>query len=93
MHDGSLPDGIELQLERAVANINDELAASGLRLENIVKVTIYLLTMQDYDDMNRAYLRVMPDVLPARTCIAVSELPFGARVELDVIAQDRSYPL
>lgn len=86
MRDGVLPEGVPEQTLQAVRNVENELATHGLTLRDIVKVTIFLDDMADYDIMNSAYLQAMPTPLPARTCIGVDALPFGGLVEIEVIA-------
>ncbi|WP_314326150.1 RidA family protein [Paenarthrobacter ilicis] len=86
MRDGALPEGVPEQTLQAVRNVENELANHGLTLNDIIKVTVYLDSMADYETMNHAYLELMPAPLPARTCIAVEALPYGGLVELDVIA-------
>ena len=78
--------GIDAETRQAFRNLHTCLAAVGLDLEDIVKVTVYLASMSDRLAMDEVYVAVLTAPLPARTCFAVGELPFGARVELDVIA-------
>lgn len=85
--DGALVDaGAAGQTRQAFANLSTKLAAGGLGLEDIVKVTVYLTSMTDRNAVDEVYQASLPEPLPARTCIAVAELPYGARVELDAIA-------
>ncbi|MEU6145617.1 RidA family protein [Streptomyces sp. NPDC047081] len=86
MRDGVLPEGVPEQTLQAVRNVESELAAQGLTLADLVKVTVFLDDMADYDTMNSAYLQAMPTPLPARTCIGVDALPYGGLVEIEVVA-------
>ena len=78
--------GIRAEAEQAFANLRGLLAQHDLRLDDLVKVTVYLVSMSDRLALDEVYVAQMPNRLPTRTCVAVAELPFGARVELDAIA-------
>jgi enamine deaminase RidA (YjgF/YER057c/UK114 family) len=78
--------GIVHETRQALANLQGKLTAAGLELRHLVKVTVYLASMDDRNAMDEIYQATLPDPLPARTCIAVAELPYRARVELDAIA-------
>jgi reactive intermediate/imine deaminase len=85
--DGAVvPGGVATQTRQALANLHVRLASADLDLRDLVKVTVYLVSMDDRDAMDAVYQEVLPEPLPARTCIAVAELPYGARVEVDAIA-------
>lgn len=86
MRDGVLPDGVPAQTQQAIANVAEELALHGLTLNDIVKATVFLDDMGDYEAMNETYLATMSHPLPARTCIAVDALPYGGLVEIEVVA-------
>ena len=62
------------------------LAANGMDFTNVVKTTVYLLTMDDFAAMNAVYARYFPEPFPARSTVAVAGLPRGARVEIEVTA-------
>ncbi|NYJ35005.1 2-iminobutanoate/2-iminopropanoate deaminase [Nocardiopsis aegyptia] len=88
--DGRLVDGgAAEQTEQALANLLSVLDASGLTTFDVVKVNIYLTTMGDYTAFNERYNAVFGTEPPARTCVAVHELPFGALVELEAWARRR----
>ena len=78
--------GIEAETRQAVTNLHARLASVGLDLRDVVKITVYLTSMDDRNAMDAVYGDALPGPLPARTCIAVAELPYQARVELDAIA-------
>ncbi|MDG4769755.1 pyridoxal-phosphate dependent enzyme [Solwaraspora sp. WMMD792] len=85
--DGALaPGGIAAETRQALANLRDKLASAGLDFSHLVKVTVYLASMDDRNAMDAIYHETLPEPRPARTCIAVAELPYRARVELDAIA-------
>ncbi|GII97038.1 RidA family protein [Sinosporangium siamense] len=85
--DGRIVDGgIADQTRQALANLEAKLASGGLGLADIVKITVYLASMNDRNGMDLVYQEALPHPLPARTCIAVAALPYQALVELDAIA-------
>ena len=72
---------------RCIANAKAILQAAGLDLNNVVKASVFLTTMDDYAEMDAAYREAMPTPFPAREAVAVLALPKGARVEISMIAQ------
>lgn len=84
---GIVGGGIAEETAQAIANIARVLELAGLKLDNVVQATVYLLTMDDYAAMNRIYVEAFAKPLPARTCVAVAGLPLGACVEIAVIAR------
>jgi 2-iminobutanoate/2-iminopropanoate deaminase len=78
--------GVMSQAERALRNLEGVLKAAGLTLENIVKTTVFLTTMDDFAQLNEVYAGFFGDPPPARSTVAVKELPKGARVEVEAIA-------
>ncbi len=84
---GALIEGdIQAQTDRVMANIQAVLEAGGANLSHIVKTTIFLTDMADFGQVNAAYSKFFPDRAPARSCIQVSALPLGARIEIECIA-------
>jgi 2-iminobutanoate/2-iminopropanoate deaminase len=81
-----LRDGVEAQAEQAVANLRAVLQAAGSGLERVVKATIFLTDMSDFATVNETYARAMVEPFPARSTVAVKQLPAGALVEIEVIA-------
>jgi 2-iminobutanoate/2-iminopropanoate deaminase len=77
------------QTERVFENLRAILRGAGLTLDDIVKTTVYLATMDDFKAMNEVYGRQFNDAPPARTTIAAAGLPRGARVEIEAIAVGR----
>lgn len=84
-----VPGGIENAVERVFDNIEAILKASGLTLDDVVKTSVYLLRMTDFAAMNGVYARRFGNHRPARSTVAVAELPKDASVEIDVIARVR----
>ena len=78
--------GIGSQTTRALANLAAVLAAADLKLANVVKTTVFLVSMDDFPAMNEVYARYFDEDPPARSTIGVAALPKGARVEIEAIA-------
>ena len=78
--------GIAEQTEQVLANLRAILDAAGSGLENIVKTTVFLRSLDDFQAMNEVYGRHAGTVPPARATVEVSGLPSGALVEIDAIA-------
>ncbi|MCY4085701.1 MAG: Rid family detoxifying hydrolase [Actinomycetia bacterium] len=75
------------QAERVFANVSAILMAAGSSLDRIVKTTVYLADLDQFDAMNEVYAKHVGQPAPARTTIEASRLPAGALIEIDVIAQ------
>ena len=85
---GSLvPGDISESVERVFDNIEAILAAAGATLDDVVKTTVYLLRMADFPAMNAVYARRFGEHRPARSTVAVAQLPKDAQVEIEVIAR------
>lgn len=85
----AVPEGIEAQTSLVIDNLCRVLAALGLSLRDVVRVGVYLTHFdEDYGLFNRLYSHYFEaDRLPARTCVGVTALARGARVEIDLIAR------
>lgn len=84
---GKLIEGdIAEQTDRVMANIGAILDACGANFSNIVKTTIFLVDMGDFAQVNGVYSRFFTDRAPARSCIQVSALPLGAKIEIECMA-------
>ena len=77
---------IEEEAELALQNLKIILEEAGSSLQNTLKITVYLLDMEEFPRFNVIYRKYFGENLPARTCIQVAGLPFGMRVEIDAIA-------
>lgn len=77
---------VEGKLEQIMDNITAILKEAGLKLDNIVKITVYLTSIDDAKEFNAAYGRYFVQPLPARELVCVQALPRGATIELSVIA-------
>ena len=81
-----VPGGVAEQTAQVMKNLAAVLAGAGLTLADIVKTTVYLADMQEFQAMNEVYGRHFPEAPPARTTIAAAGLPRGARVEIEAVA-------
>ncbi|RLE28612.1 hypothetical protein DRJ54_06205 [Candidatus Acetothermia bacterium] len=78
--------GIEDQARQCLENLRAVLSAAGADFPHLVKVTIYLTDMGDFDAVNRIYAEYFDLEPPARACVQVGALPKGARLEIEALA-------
>lgn len=83
---GEMQKGIKEQTAQVFENIKAVMAAAGLTLDDIVKTAVFLTDMADFAPMNEVYASYFTGTFPARSCVAVKELPKGASVEIEVVA-------
>ena len=84
---GNLTDGdISAQTRQVLENLKEVLKAGGSSLDRVVKATIYLKNMADFPVVNKVYAEYLGYSKPARSTVAVSELPKGALIEIDFVA-------
>lgn len=81
--------GIEHETRRAMENLREVRDAAGLNLGDIVKTTIYVVDLGDFDLVNRIYGEHLSPPYPARSTVQVAALPRGARVEIEAVAKQR----
>jgi len=81
-----VPGGIEAEAERVLANLEAILTAAGIGLDAVVRSTLYLTDLADFQAVNAIYGRHLGDHRPARTTVGVAALPLGARLAIDMIA-------
>ncbi len=83
---GAIAEGITAQTAQSIANIKAILAEAGLTIDNVVKTTVFLADMNDFAAMNAVYAENFTSPFPARSAVAVRELPKQVLVEIEVIA-------
>ena len=84
---GQLAEGdVQAQTHRALHNLSAVLEAAGSSLAHVVKTTVFLTNMSNFAAMNEVYATYFGDTPPARSTVAVAELPKGAQVEIEAIA-------
>lgn len=82
-----VPGDAYQQTRKALANLTHTLQAVGSSLDKVVKTTVYLTDIRDYEQMNRAYGEVFGATPPARTTVGVAQLPVpGLVVEIELLA-------
>lgn len=83
---GEVPEGIALQTFQSITNIKAILAQAGLTIDNVVKTTVFLANIDDFAAMNVVYAENFTAPYPARSAVAVRDLPKKVLVEIEVIA-------
>ena len=84
---GRLVEGtVQEEVTRVLENLKAVLEAAGSGLDRVVRTTVYLTNLKDFEAMNEAYARAFGASRPARSTVQVAALPRGARVEIDAIA-------
>lgn len=87
LRDGALvPGGVQAELRQAIENLAGLLAGEGASLDDVVKTTLFLRHMRDYPLVNEAYVAAFGDHRPARSAVAVAELPLHALIEIEAWA-------
>jgi 2-iminobutanoate/2-iminopropanoate deaminase len=84
-----VPGGITAETRQALENVRATLRAAGVELHDVVKCTVFLADIRDYDAMNAVYAEFFPTDPPARSAVGVAGLPLGARVEIECLAAAR----
>ena len=81
-----MAEGMEAQLEQVFRNLTTVLEASGSSIDHVVKATVFLADMNDYNKMNELYRAKFKGDPPARSTVQVARLPRDARIEIEVVA-------
>ncbi|MDQ0190164.1 RidA family protein [Alicyclobacillus cycloheptanicus] len=85
--DGTLVEGdVRAQTEQVLKNLDAVLQAAGLRKENVVKATIFMTDLGQFQTVNEVYAEYLGAHRPARSTVQVAALPRGAQVEIEFIA-------
>lgn len=83
---GEIPEGITAQTAQSISNIKAILAEAGMTMDNVVKTTVFLADMSLFAPMNEVYAENFTSPFPARSAVAVKELPKQVLVEIETIA-------
>ena len=83
---GAIPEGIAAQAEQSCKNVGAILEAAGSSFEKVFKTTCFLADMGDFAAFNEVYAKFFTSK-PARSCVAVRELPKGVLCEIEAIAE------
>ena len=84
--DGSVGEGIEAQAEQSCKNVGALLEAAGTDFSHVVKTTCFLADMADFAKFNEVYAKYFVSK-PARSCVAVKDLPKGVLCEIEALAE------
>ena len=85
-HAEMVGEGVAEQTEQILDNLQAILEEAGSGLDRIVKTTVFLVDLGDFQGMNGVYARRIGEPFPARSTVGISQLPSGARVEIEAIA-------
>ncbi len=78
---------VQVETRQVLKNLIEVLNAAGANVSQVIKTTIFLVDLNDFEKVNNIYSEVFgQDISPARACVEVSGLPKGARVEIDCVA-------
>ncbi len=83
---GEIPEGIEAQAEQVMKNMQNLLTAAGTSLEQGVKTTVFIQSMNDFAAINGIYSKYFAKDCPARSCVEVACLPKNVLLEMEAIA-------
>lgn len=83
---GEMPEGIEAQAKQALENVKGLLESQRLDFSHVVKTTVFLDNMDDFNTVNGIYAQYFVEPYPARSAVEVAKLPKGALIEVEVIA-------
>ena len=82
---GTIPEGISAQAEQSCKNVAAIMEAAGLTMDNVVKTTCFLADINDFAAFNEVYAKYFTSK-PARSCVAVKDIPKGVMCEIEAIA-------
>ena len=82
---GNLPEDIVDQARQALTNLGEVLRASGSGLDKAVRVTVFITDISAFGKVNEVYAEFFKEPYPSRSCVEVSKLPKGVKIEIDAI--------
>lgn len=83
-------EDVQVQTKQVLENVKAVLKEAGSDLESVVKATIFISNMDDFQQINEVYGSYFSDHQPARSCVEVARLPKNVKVEIEVISQVNS---
>ena len=86
---GEIPAAVSLQAKRSLENLKAVVEAAGYRLTDVVKTTVFASDIADFAEVNGVYAEYFPNNAPARSFVAVKDLPKGVKIEIEAIAWHR----
>lgn len=84
--DGTVPEGITAQTEQSCKNVGAILEAAGSGYDKVIKTTCFLADIADFAAFNEVYAKYFTSK-PARSCVAVKDLPKGVLCEIEAVAE------
>jgi len=82
-----MAEGIENQAHMALTNLKNTLEASGSSLDHVLKCTLYLKHLSDFNTINEIYKQYFTMPFPARSCVEAARLPLDALIEIEAVAE------
>jgi 2-iminobutanoate/2-iminopropanoate deaminase len=79
-------DDVQEQTRQVLLNLKAILEEAGCSLDRVLKATVFITSMNDFTKVNEVYAGFFSDKPPARSCVEVSGLAMGAKVEIEAIA-------
>jgi 2-iminobutanoate/2-iminopropanoate deaminase len=83
---GKVPEAFGDEAKQALVNLGHVLKAAGLGWEDVVKVNVYVEDMARYEEFNKLYTSTLPAPFPARTFLAVADIPGGGLIDIEAVA-------
>ncbi len=84
---GEIVSGVEAQAEKAMKNLKALLEAGGASIESVIKTTVFIKNMEDFQTINKVYAEIFKEPFPARSCVEVARLPKDVLIEIEAIAE------
>ena len=83
---GEIAEGIEKQADQAFSNLKNLIEASGCKIDQVVKTTVFIKNMEDFGKINEIYKTYFEEPFPARSCVEVARLPKDVLLEIEAVA-------
>jgi 2-iminobutanoate/2-iminopropanoate deaminase len=83
---GKIPDGISAQTRMVLRNLSEVLKSSGSSLSAVLKTTVFMIDLEQFELMNQVYREFFREDAPARSTVQVTKLPKGALIEIEAVA-------
>ena len=80
-----MPESPSEQAEQVLSNIRNIAESAGYRMDDAVKLTLFIKNLDDFSEINEVYAKFFTEPYPARSCVQVSGIPKGADMEIDAV--------
>ncbi len=84
---GEIPEGVKAQAEQVFSNLKNLLEEAGTSLGNVIKTTVFIKNMEDFQAINEIYASYFTAPFPARSCVEVAKLPKDVLLEVEAVAK------